>query len=80
MRDWSGAGGVAQALDDDSLDLDSVGFAPGELTAERLALLTLDEAHDLLGLLQTVAQEEGSLSPDAGRWVQEIAVRIESES
>ncbi|WP_405562630.1 DUF6417 family protein [Streptomyces phaeochromogenes] len=67
-------------MDDDSLDLDSVGFAPGELTAERLALLTLDEAHDLLRLLQTVAQEEGPLSPDAGRWAREIAARIPSES
>ncbi|TRO56317.1 DUF6417 family protein [Streptomyces sp. IB201691-2A2] len=67
-------------MDDDFLDLDSVGFAPGELTAERLALLTLDEAHDLLRLLQTVAQVEGPLLPDAGRWAREIAARIPSES
>jgi hypothetical protein len=66
-------------MDDDSLDLDSVGFAPGELTAERLVLLTLAEAHDLLRLLQTVAQEEGPRSPDAGRWAQENAARIPSE-
>lgn len=46
-------------MDDDSLDLDSADFAPGELTAERLAL---DEAQDLLRLLQTVAQEDGALS------------------
>jgi hypothetical protein len=65
-------------MDDDSLDLDSVGFAPGELTTERLAPLTLAEAHDLLRLLQTVAQE-GPLSPDAGRWAQENAARIPSE-
>ncbi|MEU8869446.1 DUF6417 family protein [Streptomyces umbrinus] len=55
-------------MDDDSLDLDSADFAPGEDTAERLALLTLEEAHDLLRLLQTVAQEEGPVSPDADRW------------
>jgi hypothetical protein len=38
-------------MDDDSLGLDSVGFAPGELTTERLALLTLAMAHDLLRLV-----------------------------
>ncbi|MFC8663955.1 DUF6417 family protein [Streptomyces sp. NPDC057199] len=65
-------------MDDDFLDLDSAGFDPGEDTAERLALLTLEEAHDLLRLLQTVAQEEGPLSPDVDRW--EIAGRIPSEN
>lgn len=67
-------------MDYDSLDLDSVGFAPGEDTAERLALLTLDEAHDLLRLLQMVVQEDGPLSPEADRWAQEIADRIPSEN
>ncbi|MGI3198642.1 DUF6417 family protein [Streptomyces sp. GLT-R25] len=65
---------------DDSLDLDSADFAPGELTAERLALLTLDEAHDLLCLLQATAGEGGSLAPDADRWAREIAARIPSEN
>ncbi|QQM46372.1 DUF6417 family protein [Streptomyces liliifuscus] len=60
----------------DSLDLDAAGFAPGELTAERLALLTLDEAHDLLRLLQATAGEDGPLSPEADRWAQELAARI----
>ena len=67
-------------MDDDFLDLDSAGFAPGELTAERLALLTLDEAQDLLRLLQWVAQEDGPLWPDADRWAREIAGRIPSEN
>ncbi|MEU9959823.1 DUF6417 family protein [Streptomyces sp. NPDC050982] len=57
-------------------DLDAADFAPGELTAERLALLTLDEARDLLRLLQM----DGHLSPDADRWAREIAARIPSEN
>ncbi|MER5755961.1 DUF6417 family protein [Streptomyces sp. NPDC002088] len=45
-------------MDDyDHLDLDAVTFAPVEHITRRLALLTLEEAHDLLGLLQAVAQE-----------------------
>lgn len=67
-------------MDDDSLDLDSADFAFGEDTAERLALLTLEEAHDLRRLLQAVAREEGAVSPDADRWAREIAARIPSES
>ncbi|MGA5453829.1 DUF6417 family protein [Streptomyces umbrinus] len=67
-------------MDDDFLDLDSAGFAPGKTTAERLALLTLDEAHDLLRLLQAVAQEDSPLSPDVDRWAREIAGRIPSGS
>ena len=66
-------------MDDDSLGLGVVDFVPGELDGERLALLSLDEAHDLLRLLQTVAQEEGRLSSDAGRWAWEIAACIRSE-
>ncbi|MEU5298967.1 DUF6417 family protein [Streptomyces umbrinus] len=45
-----------------------------------LALLTLDEAHDLPRLLQAVAQEAGPASPDAGRLAREIAARIPSEN
>ncbi|MGW2287067.1 DUF6417 family protein [Streptomyces phaeochromogenes] len=67
-------------MDDDSLDLDSADFAPGEDTAEQLALLTLDEAHDVLRLLQRVAQEEGPVSSGADRWAREIAARIPAEN
>ncbi|MGX1916135.1 DUF6417 family protein [Streptomyces phaeochromogenes] len=68
-------------MDDcDPLDLDAADFAPGEDTAERLALLTLEEAHDLLRLLQAVAGEDGPLSPDVDRWAREIAGRIPSEN
>jgi len=68
-------------MDDyDPLDLDAADFAPGELTAERLALLTLEEAHDLLRLLQATAGEDGPLSPEADRLAREIAARIPSES
>ncbi|MFC9914701.1 DUF6417 family protein [Streptomyces sp. NPDC127197] len=47
---------------------------------ERLALLTLEEAHDLLQLLQTVAQQDGPVSPEADRLAREIAARIPSEN
>ncbi|MFE7276520.1 DUF6417 family protein [Streptomyces sp. NPDC057623] len=38
------------------LDLDEIDFAPRHGTAKRLALLTLEEAHNLLRLLLAVAQ------------------------
>ncbi|MDQ0605227.1 hypothetical protein QF037_009572 [Streptomyces canus] len=61
----------------DHLDLDEIDFAPLEGAAERLALLTLEEAQDVLRLLLTVAQEGGPVSPEAAR---EIAARIPSEN
>ncbi|WP_331724028.1 DUF6417 family protein [Streptomyces sp. NBC_00005] len=68
-------------MDDyDPLDLDKVDFAPLKGTVERLALLTLEEAHDLLRLLLTVAQEDGPVSPEADRLAREIAARIPSEN
>ncbi|MET9387686.1 DUF6417 family protein [Streptomyces sp. NPDC002928] len=68
-------------MDDyDHLGLDAVTFAPVEHTTQRLALLTLEEAHDLLGLLQAVAQEGGTMSPEADRLAREIAARIPSEN
>ncbi|MER6406247.1 DUF6417 family protein [Streptomyces viridosporus] len=54
--------------------------APMDGTAQRLALLTSEEAHDLLRLLLTVAQEEGPMSPEANRLAKEIAARIPSEN
>ncbi|PWJ04749.1 hypothetical protein DKG34_25615 [Streptomyces sp. NWU49] len=68
---------------DDYEDLDPGGidFAPVDRTAERLALLTLEEAHDLLRLLLAIAQDgEGPLSREAGRLAKEIAARIPSEN
>ncbi|KAF3469965.1 DUF6417 family protein [Streptomyces sp. Tu 3180] len=69
-------------MDDyEHLDLDEIDFAPVDHTAERLALLTLEEAHDLLRLLLTIAQEgEGPLSQEANRLAKEIAARIPSEN
>jgi len=67
-------------MDDyDCLGLGGVDFVPGESAGERLALLSLDEAHDLPRLLQTVAQAEGPVWPEAGRLAWEIAARIRSE-
>ncbi|WP_234312148.1 DUF6417 family protein [Streptomyces griseus] len=51
-----------------------------EQNTERLALLTLEEAHDLLGLLLVIAQEGGPVSPEADRLAREIAARIPSEN
>jgi hypothetical protein len=62
------------------LDLDEIDFAPVSATVERLPLLSLEEAHDLLRLLLTVAQEEGPASAQADRWAREIAARIPSQS
>ena len=68
-------------MDDyEHLDLDEIDFAPVEGTVQRLALLTLEEAHDLLRLLLTVAQEDGPVSPGADRLAREIAARIPSEN
>ncbi|MER6407058.1 DUF6417 family protein [Streptomyces viridosporus] len=66
--------------EDEYLDRDETGGAPMDGTAQRLALLTLEEAHDLLRLLLTVAQEEGPMSPEANRLAKEIAARIPSEN
>ncbi|MER5881181.1 DUF6417 family protein [Streptomyces sp. NPDC001910] len=67
--------------DYEQFDLDEVAFASMEDTAERLALLTLEEAHDLLRLLLMVAEKsEDPLAGEAERLVREIAARIPSEN
>ncbi|MFA3843031.1 DUF6417 family protein [Streptomyces aureus] len=49
--------------------------------ARRLAILTLDEAHDLLRLLQLIAREGADeLSQEAGWFAREIASRIPSDN
>ncbi|MER5604377.1 DUF6417 family protein [Streptomyces sp. NPDC002265] len=68
-------------MDDyDALDGDSALCVPLADTAQRLAVLTLEEAHDLLALLVAVAQEGGSMSVRAERLAREIAARIPSEN
>ncbi|MEU8653724.1 DUF6417 family protein [Streptomyces sp. NPDC048737] len=62
------------------LDLDEIDFASVDHAAERLALLTLAEAHELLDLLLAVAQAGGPLSPRAKRFAREIAARIPSKN
>ncbi|MET7275677.1 DUF6417 family protein [Streptomyces flaveolus] len=63
----------------DGSDLDEILSRPGE-TAERLALLALEEACDVLRLVVTVEQEDGPLSREADRLAKAIAVRIPSEN
>ncbi|MEU3290578.1 DUF6417 family protein [Streptomyces longwoodensis] len=68
-------------MDDyDPFELQDSDFAPVEGTASRLPLLTLEEAHDLLRLLVTVAQEGGPASAEADRLAKEIAARVPSEN
>ncbi|AJE44168.1 DUF6417 family protein [Streptomyces nodosus] len=62
------------------IELDGIAFVPAERTTERLALLSRDEAHDLLRLLSTIAEEGGPMSVEAGRLAREIAARIPSEN
>ncbi|MFE9359602.1 DUF6417 family protein [Streptomyces olivaceoviridis] len=62
-----------------NLDLDGIEFAPMETAGERLPLLTLHEAHDLLNWLRGVTAEGGAHAPDAGRWAKEIAARVPSQ-
>ncbi|WP_369228889.1 DUF6417 family protein [Streptomyces sp. R21] len=64
----------------EEIDLGAVDFAPMTDTVERLALLSLDEAHDLLRLLLTVARDGGSMSAEADRLAREIAARVPSEN
>ncbi|MFE5027739.1 DUF6417 family protein [Streptomyces sp. NPDC056656] len=50
-------------------------------TARRLALLTLDQAHDLIRLLQLITSEGlDELSEEADWFAREIAARIPSEN
>ncbi|MEU6497688.1 DUF6417 family protein [Streptomyces sp. NPDC046984] len=64
----------------DHLDLDEIDFAPVEHTTERLAVLSLEEAHDLLCLLVMVARASGPMSAEADWLARELAARIPSES
>lgn len=56
-------------------------FLPAQDAARRLEMLTLEEAHDLLRLLQLIAGEElEELSEEADWFAREIAARIPSEN
>jgi hypothetical protein len=66
-------------IDLDESDLAEILSRPME-TPEHLALLTLEEAYDVLRLVVTVAQEDGPLSREADRLAKAIAVRIPSEN
>ncbi|WP_327188082.1 DUF6417 family protein [Streptomyces sp. NBC_01334] len=62
------------------LDLDEIDFAPMEHGTERLRLLTLDEAYELIRVLRTAAEEGGAAAQDADRLAREIGARIPSKS
>ncbi|WP_063803967.1 DUF6417 family protein [Streptomyces canus] len=63
---------------DDYAAIDDMDFAPLPDTVERLPVLNLDEAHELLDLLRAVAQEGGPLSGPADRMIREISARVPS--
>jgi hypothetical protein len=68
-------------MDDyEHIDLDGIEFAPVEHTTRWLALLSQEEAHDLLRLLVTVAEDGSPMSAEADRLAREIAARIPSEN
>lgn len=62
----------------EDMDLDEIESAPVEGAGERLALLTLEEAHDLLDWLRQSAAGSGPDAAVAGRWAREIAARVPS--
>ncbi|MFE2738035.1 DUF6417 family protein [Streptomyces sp. NPDC059349] len=64
------------------MNSDATSLIPAQdTTAHRLEMLTLDEAHDLLRLLQLIAAEGlDELSEEAEWFAREIAARIPSEN
>ncbi|WP_329583266.1 DUF6417 family protein [Streptomyces sp. NBC_01361] len=71
---------LAVVIQDMNLDATSVNLAQ-DTTARRLEMLTLDEAHDLLRLLQVIAAEGlDELSEEAEWFARELAARIPSEN
>ncbi|MFE6153624.1 DUF6417 family protein [Streptomyces sp. NPDC057889] len=64
------------------MNSDATSLPPAQdTTARRLEMLTLDEAHDLLRLLQLIAAEGlDELSEEAEWFAREIAARIPSEN
>ncbi|MCX5443544.1 MULTISPECIES: DUF6417 family protein [unclassified Streptomyces] len=58
-----------------------IGLIPAQDASRRLEMLTLEEAHDLLRLLQLIASEgPDELSQEAAWFAREIAARIPSEN
>ncbi|WP_329583016.1 DUF6417 family protein [Streptomyces sp. NBC_01361] len=64
------------------MNSDATSLIPSQnTTARRLEMLTLDEAHDLLRLLQLIAAEGlDELSEEAEWFAREIAAHIPSRS
>ncbi|MFH8736547.1 MULTISPECIES: DUF6417 family protein [unclassified Streptomyces] len=64
------------------MNSDATSLVPAQdITARRLELLTLDEAHDLLRLLHLIAAEGLDEPSEEAEWfAREIAARIPSES
>ncbi|MFD0009179.1 DUF6417 family protein [Streptomyces sp. NPDC127178] len=63
---------------DEVFELIDSDFYPGEVAAERLPVLTLDEAHQVLRILVEVGGGTGEQAETARRLVRELAARIPS--
>ncbi|MFI1487976.1 DUF6417 family protein [Streptomyces sp. NPDC020747] len=63
---------------DEVFELTDADFAPAENPAERLPLLTLEEAHEVLTILQHVGKGTDEQAQPAQRLVRELAARIPS--
>ncbi|MEU8868802.1 DUF6417 family protein [Streptomyces umbrinus] len=63
---------------DEVFELTDADFAPAETPAERLPLLTLEEAHKVLTILQHVGTGTDQQAQSAQRLVRELAARIPS--
>lgn len=81
-RNRSAARMIGKGVDDTYLDevfeLTDADFAPAETAAERLPVLTLDEAHTVLELLLHFGKGTDDPAESARRLAHEIAARIPS--
>ncbi|WP_405958500.1 DUF6417 family protein [Streptomyces phaeochromogenes] len=63
---------------DEVFELTDADFAPTEAAPERLPLLTLEEAHEVLAILLHVGTGTDEQAQSAQRLVRELAARIPS--
>ncbi|MFI1487987.1 DUF6417 family protein [Streptomyces sp. NPDC020747] len=63
---------------DEILELTGTDFAPAEAFAERLPVLTLEEAHEVLEILLHVGMGTDNQAESARRLAHELAARIPS--
>ncbi|MFJ8637466.1 DUF6417 family protein, partial [Streptomyces sp. NPDC093568] len=70
--------GVEDPCLDEVFELTDADFYAGEVSAERVPVLTLDEAHQVLTILVQLANGTGDQAETARRLARELAARIPS--